>query len=125
MGRLGAQVGVHGGGGAHVEVEGADQLDGRGQPVDLVGAEDQHPAPPVGAAPCRRPGPGVHRLAVLEEAGRGEEQRADEEGDRVGPGPDGAGVAGQGPDGEEGGPGCEEDPDPPPPGPRSPPGARR
>jgi hypothetical protein len=73
--------GEDGGEGADIELEGPDELHRGRLPVDLMRQEHEDLAA-GGARPPRR---GVDRLAVLQEAGRGEEQRADEERDRVGP----------------------------------------
>jgi hypothetical protein len=67
--------------GADVELDGSHGLHGGRQPVDPAGLEDEDLA--VGRT--RSPGCGIDRLAVLQEAGRGEEQRPDEERHRVGP----------------------------------------
>jgi hypothetical protein len=76
-----AHGGEDGGEGADVEFEGSHELNGGRLPVDLAGQEHDDLAA-GGAGP---PGRGVDRLAVLQEAGRGEEQRPDEERDRVEP----------------------------------------
>jgi hypothetical protein len=75
-----AHGGEDGGEGADVEFEGPYELHGGRLPVDLAGQEYED-LPAGGAG---RPGRGVDRLAVLQEAGRGEEQRPDEERHRVG-----------------------------------------
>jgi hypothetical protein len=76
----GAYGGEDGGEGADVEFEGPHELHGGRLPVDLAGQE--HEDLPAGGA--RPPGSGVDRLAILQEPGRGEEQRPDEERHRVG-----------------------------------------
>jgi len=66
---------------ADVELEGPHELHGGRLPVDLAGQEHED----LTAIGAGTPGRGINRLAVLQEAGRGEEQRADEERQRVGP----------------------------------------
>jgi hypothetical protein len=67
--------------GADVELDGPHELHGRGEPVDPAGQEHEN----LTAGGTRPPGRGVDRLPVLQEAGRGEEQRPGEERRRVGP----------------------------------------
>jgi hypothetical protein len=66
---------------ADVELEGPHELHGGRLPVDLAGQEHED----LTAGGAGAPGRGINGLAVLQEAGRGEEQRADEERQRVGP----------------------------------------
>jgi hypothetical protein len=73
---------------ADVELEGSQGLNPGGQPVDLAGQPDEH----LPAGRTRPLGRGVDRLAVLQEAGRGEEDRSDEIGHGVGPGAHGVRV---------------------------------
>jgi hypothetical protein len=73
---------------ADVELDGANELHAGGQPVDLTRQEHEDLTAEV-AWPPRR---GLDRLAVLQEAGRCEEQRPDEERHRVGPGAHGVRV---------------------------------
>ena len=89
--------------GRDVEEHGAHELHRARRPVDAAGLpRPEAEAPiaglasvPVGACGARSSG-----LQVLEVRGRGEEDRADEEGDGVGVGPDPADVARQRTDGE-------------------------
>jgi hypothetical protein len=76
-----AHGGEDGGEGADVELEGPHELHGGRLPVDLAGQEHED----LTADSAGPPGRGINRLAVLQEAGRGEEQRAYEERHRVGP----------------------------------------
>jgi hypothetical protein len=83
-----AHGGEDGGEGADVEFEGPHELHRGRLPVDLAGQE--HEDLPAGGA--RPPGRGVDRLAILQEPGRGEEQRPDEERHGVGRGAHGVHV---------------------------------
>jgi hypothetical protein len=85
-----AHGGEDGGEGADVEFEGPRELHGGRLPVDLAGQEHED----LTAGGVRPPGRGIDRLAVLQEAGRGEEQRPDEERHGVGYGADGVHVTG-------------------------------
>jgi hypothetical protein len=76
--------------GADVELDGSHGLHGGRQPVDPAGLEHED----LAAGGARSPGRGIDRLAVLQEAGRGEKQRPDEERHRVGPRAHGVGVRG-------------------------------
>jgi hypothetical protein len=105
----GAHGGEDGGEGADVELEGSHQLYGGRLPVDLAGQE--HEDLPAGGA--RPPGRGVDRLAVLQEAGRGEEQRADEKRHGVGRGTHGGHVPGHRAEPEQERPDREQHADPP------------
>ena len=67
--------------GTDVELDGSHRLHGGGKPVDPAGQEHED----LATGGTRSPGCGIDRLAVLQEAGRGEEQRPDEERHRVGP----------------------------------------
>jgi hypothetical protein len=95
--------------GADIELEGAHELDCGRLPVDLIRQEHED----LAAGGARPPGSGVDRLAVLQEAGRGEEQRPDEEGDRVGPVAHGGHVRGHGAESEEKRADREQHADPP------------
>jgi hypothetical protein len=75
-----AHGGEDGSEGADVEFEGPHELHGGRLPVDPAGQEHED----LTAGGARAPGRGIDRLAVLQEAGRGEEQRPDEERDGVG-----------------------------------------
>jgi hypothetical protein len=75
---------------ADVELEGSHGLNPGGQPVDLAGQPDED----LPAGRSRPLGRGVDRFAVLQEAGRGEEDRSDEECHRVRPGAHGVRVPG-------------------------------
>ena len=83
-----AHDGEDGGEGADVEFEGPHELHGGRLPVDLAGQEHED----LTAGGARPPGRGVDRLAVLQDAGRGEEQRPDEERHGVGRGAHGVHV---------------------------------
>jgi len=73
---LRGEVDPHRVSGADVEVEGPHELHRGRPPVDPAGLEDEE-APPDGTWRLRA---GVHGFPVGQKPGRGEEQRADEEG---------------------------------------------
>jgi hypothetical protein len=95
--------------GADVELEGSQGLNPGGQPVDLAGQPDEDL--PTGR--IRPPGSGVDRLAVLQEAGRGEEDRSDEVRHGVSPSAHGVRVRGHRAETEQERADREQDADPP------------
>jgi hypothetical protein len=94
---------------ADVELDGANRLHAGREPVDL--ARQEHEDLPAGFT--RPLGSGIDGLAVLQEAGRGEEQRPDEERHRVRPGAHGVRVRRDRAEGEEERADREQHADPP------------
>jgi len=115
---LRGQVTRHGDPGADVEVEGPDELDRRGPPVDPAGLAGED-APVPGVLPRGR---GVDGLPVAKEGSRGKEQGADEVRDGIPPVPDGVRIPRHRPEREQQRSDGEQDGDPPAPGPGRPPG---
>ena len=112
----GVEARVEGGERRHVEEHGAHQLHRARRPVDAGGLprpEAEAPITGTGVGPRSECMGRVQRLQVLQVRGRREEDRADEERDGIGVGPDPTDVAGERPDGEAQGADREQRADPP------------